>query len=180
MQNLNVCASCIFETGGCCVDVKLFMHEDDVVVFLEAQEQGLIPEHHLLVEADPRSQTWLYHSRKEPCVFLGPDHACSIYDRRPGICSLYPLQWTFDPEEEFAVFIDLLCPLTHSVPLREIFWWAEDEKNLQHMRRMGPLTFDTTTSDMINVTDMKRLYSGLRSVYDLPSEFRQQVKRLGT
>ena len=166
----NTCKDCISQTGGCCVNVRLFLTEEDIIPFTEVIDKGFLPENHTFeIWSDNGlngEKTYVYNSKREPCVFLQADQTCAIYDNRPGVCRLYPVLWNKDQEDPFSIFIDLLCPLAHTKPLFDIYDYALDPRNIDHMRKIGPLNFDPGDTNSINITDKKRYFDGLKNLYD--------------
>ncbi len=146
MAKKNICSECINHSGGCCVGVRFNVHENEIKPFLEAQQSGKMPSNHKL-EYDKDDKTYLYDSGDgNRCMFLGGTNQCTIYDKRPLICRLYPILWKKD-----NYFIDLICPLVHAVPLRDIATWPETNKNKASLKDMPELDFDGRSRQYINL-----------------------------
>ena len=146
MAKKNICSECINHSGGCCVGVRFNVHENEIGPFLKAQNSGKMPSSHKLVY-DKDDSTYLYDSgNNNRCMFLGVNNQCQIYDKRPLICRLYPILWKKD-----NYFIDLICPLVHTIPLRDIATWPETTMNRASLKDMPELDFDGRSRQYINL-----------------------------
>ena len=146
MAKKNICSECINHSGGCCVGVRFNIHENEIEPFLKAQKNGKMPTTHKLVY-DKDDNTYLYDSGNNTrCIFLGVNNQCQIYDKRPLICRLYPILWKKD-----NYFVDLICPLVHTIPLRDIATWPETNMNRASLKDMPELDFDGRSRQYINL-----------------------------
>ncbi len=129
MPNLkeDVCFDC---GAKCCQSVILVINKDEPASkpFLEKFEDDKIPKgHNLWDDDDTRINNWRYDSNGEPCMFFNDQtKKCSIENEKPVICKLYPLKW----KHQHSLFISLVCPLTHYIPLKTIVSWAEPFKEI--------------------------------------------------
>jgi len=154
MATKNVCSECIKHSGGCCVSVRFNVHVREVQPFLEAQKNGKISDKQKLVQDKSDKAQYLYDSGDERCVFLNDFNSCSIYDKRPLICRMYPILWKKDNH-----FVDLICPLVHLVPLREIATWPD--KNKESLVFMDELEFDGRSRQYINLKTLNSMNDAL-------------------
>lgn len=161
MAKKNVCNECINHSGGCCVGVRFNVHKNEVKPFLEAKQSGKMPINHKL-EFDKDDNTYLYDSGDgERCIFLGKNNQCTIYDQRPLICRLYPILWKKD-----NYFVDLICPLVHVVPLREIATWPEKNQNKKSLPDIPELDFDGRNRQYINLKTLLSMNDTLEILKD--------------
>ena len=160
MAKKNVCSECINHSGGCCVGVRFNVHEKEIQPFLEAQKSGKLPLNHKLVQDKDDKTTYLYDSGNGGrCMFLGDKNQCTIYDKRPLICRLYPILWKKD-----NYFVDLICPLVHALPLRDIATWPS--KNTESLKDMPELDFDGRSRQYINLKTLFGMNDALEILKD--------------
>lgn len=162
MVKKNICSECIKHSGGCCVGVRFNVHAKEIKPFLEAQQSGLMPKSHKLTQDKDDKDSYLYDSGSHvPCVFLGANNQCQIYNERPLICRLYPILWKKD-----NYFVDLICPLVHVVPLRDIATWPEKSKNKEGLIDMPELDFDGRSRQYINLKTLLGMNDALEILKD--------------
>lgn len=120
--NKQVCYDC---GAKCCQSVILPINKEEPAaeIFLDKYAEDELPEgHQMWDDEDTRENNWRYESNREPCMFLDQEKLiCLIENKKPVICKTYPLKW----KNAFNYFISLRCPLTHHIPLKEIFSWAK-------------------------------------------------------
>ena len=161
MAKKNVCSECINHSGGCCVGVRFNIHANESKIFLEARESGQMPASHKL-ENDKDDNTYLYDSGDgSRCTFLGENNQCTIYHERPLICRLYPILWKKD-----NYFIDLICPLVHVVPLRDIATWPESQRNKKSLVDIPELDFDGRNRQYVNLKTILGMNDALEILKD--------------
>ncbi|MEP0773323.1 MAG: YkgJ family cysteine cluster protein, partial [Acidobacteriota bacterium] len=68
---------------ACCLDTRMTLTEADVARLRAAGEE------HFFITAPDGS--WQLRNVNGRCVFLTADGRCSVYERRPEGCALYPL-----------------------------------------------------------------------------------------
>lgn len=136
MGHIDSCAKCIEIAGGCCTDQAITIQEDKAQPFLDvfAKKQ---PKGHTL-EYDKRDHTYEYRS-KGPCIFLGKDKSCQIYDQRPLICQMYPILWEGKP---LKFYLDKNCMLVHKILPEEFRKWVGKKETYLEIELLGELDFD--------------------------------------
>jgi Fe-S-cluster containining protein len=160
MAKKNVCSECINHSGGCCVGVRFNVHSNEIKPFLNAMESGKIPIGHKLIQDKDDKNTYLYDSGSDNrCMFLGEKNQCTIYFERPLICRLYPILWKKD-----NYFVDLICPLVHVIPLREIATWPN--KNKESLKDMPELDFDGRSRQYVNLKSLHKMNDALEILRD--------------
>lgn len=164
----NVCHECISASGGCCVDVRLYMLNKEISPFIKAKKLGDMPPGHSITKWGVDGPLWVYDSGKGRCMFLDENNNCISYSSRPSICRLFPVKWHYTKQNEVGIYIDLLCPVAHVVPLKEIYTWAQEPRNRRYIEAVGPQDFDRKDKEFVNITGqihkdkvIKRLYSDL-------------------
>lgn len=153
----NICPACIKHSGGCCTSVCLIIHKSELLPFIEAKKNNQFPDSHTLEPWDEDNNLFAYKSAEEPCVFLGNDKRCLIYPDRPLICRMYPILWT----REERYFIDLSCPLAHTIPLKDILTWSEDPRNKNQIKNMSQLDFNINKRQYAHISQLKESFSVL-------------------
>ena len=166
LEPTNVCYDCINKTGGCCTNVKLIIHKSEISEFLKAKKMNKFSNSDSLEVFDNSGNLYVYSSSHKKCHFLTSNNTCSIYNSRPLICKLYPVVWKKGLIETTDIFIDILCPLSHSVPLMNLYNPVNEIENKKMMKKIGSLEFNQYDSDYVNITDKKRSSEGLTSLYD--------------
>jgi hypothetical protein len=78
---------------------------------------------------------------------------------------MYPIVWKKSSIDPSNVFIDMLCPLTHAVPIREIYKQSKSILNDKMMKNIGPLVFNEHNNGYLNLTDQKSSSEGLAGLY---------------
>ena len=151
-----VCSECINIDGGCCVGVKFNVHISEASRFIEVEKNGGIPSNHTFKIDEDDKEQYVYDSDKDRCVHLDENNACSIYEDRPLICSLYPILW-----KKKNYFIDMICPLVHFIPLRDIAMWPDEPKNIEIMKYMDELDFDGRSRQYINLKTLHEMNDAL-------------------
>ena len=157
-----ICNTCINADGGCCKDVILNIHISEIKPFEEQFSSGKAPENHSLEVDLFHPDHYLYNSAKESCMFLGKERACTIYERRPLICRMYPLKW----QNKNNFHIDLSCPLAHSVPFQEIMKWSNDPRNEVLIKILDSENFNSQSNHYASVTKLKKEYKQLEILDD--------------
>lgn len=165
MDGTTVCDNCIRKTGGCCTNINLVIHETEIKPFKDAKEKKLIPATQILERISGNGNLFLYQTNGERCVFLTSSNTCSIYDRRPTVCSMYPIVWKKTAINPTNLFIDLLCPLTHSMPIKDLYKPSTDIKKKKMIKEIGSLVFDSDASSYLNISDIKRSSDVLDEMY---------------
>ena len=158
----DICNSCIKTDGGCCTDVILNIHASEVKPFEKQFLLSKAPKNHTLNIDLFHPDQYIYHSAKEPCMFLGKDNACSIYDQRPLVCRMYPLKW----QNKKYFHIDLSCPLAHSIPFQEILDWTTDPKNSDLIKVLDAENFNNQSLHYASITSLKNKYKQLEILDD--------------
>lgn len=134
----NICFKCYKAGNSCCDSVKLGILYDEPAYkhFIKAETDKLFPKgHNLRQRYDGKDRndkdTWdedavLYDSNREFCHFFDKETAkCGIYDDRPMICKVFPNVW----QNQETIFISLTCPISHTIPLKDIKDWTEPYKD---------------------------------------------------
>lgn len=161
MEKQTTCQKCIRENGGCCSDVRFSVHLSEAKPFIQYFENENPKNHKLkLTKGDP--EFYVYDSGNEDCIFLNDQKLCSIYADRPLMCRLYPLMW----KEDKKFYIDLLCPLTHVIPLQKIYNWKNDPKNKRQLSQMEELYFDARERQYVNIKSLIQQNSALEFLDD--------------
>ena len=166
MNEKNICTDCITKTGGCCTDMNLFVDVTEAQPFLEAKEKGLLPDNHSFDKLDNRKDLFIYQSRGERCMFLSTSNACSIYDKRPSICKLYPIVWNKTAVNPINIYADMLCPLTHAVPILKLHEQTKKVENRILMKKIGPLDFNDIDYSYLNITEKRSTSTALDDLYE--------------
>ncbi len=166
MVEKNICINCITRTGGCCTDMNLLVDESEAGPFLEAKEKNLLPKNHSFEKLETRKEIFLYQSRGERCMFLSNENTCSIYDKRPSICKLYPIVWKRTSLDPINIYADMLCPLTHAIPIVKLYEQTKKEENQILMKKIGPLDFNDIDYSYLNITEKKDSSSALHDLYE--------------
>ena len=166
MSENNTCNNCINLTGGCCTNANLIIHKSEIKPFMEAKKTGRLPESQSFEKLDDEDDLYFYQAHGERCLFLSDENNCIIYDQRPTVCKMYPIVWKKSPIDPTTIFIDMLCPLTHSMPIKDFFKANVTIENQKIMKLIGPLIFDQTDSSYLNITDKKRSSDALTKLYD--------------
>jgi Fe-S-cluster containining protein len=148
-KNKQICDECIKETGGCCTAVEISLHIDELEVFKNRFANNP-PKGHTLEIHDDETDVYLYSSQDDPCMFLNSENKCSIYEKRPLICRMYPIMW--EGEDNLNYFADFACPLAHMIPTREMNLWQQDPRNKGYIEKMGELDFTSTEPQYVNLT----------------------------
>lgn len=159
----NVCSECINKDGGCCVGVNFNIHKSEVLPFLEIEKNGGYSDKHTFYRDKDDKDQYYYNSRKERCVHLNDDNICIIYSERPLMCRMYPILWKKD-----NIYIDMICPLTHFLPLRNIAFWPNDPKNKAQLIHMEELDFDGRSRQYINLKSLKAMNDALAPIIEDP------------
>ena len=164
MENKSICQKCIATNGGCCVDVTFSIHTSEIDPFLkfEIENGGFLPSGHTLKPTKEEPEFHTYDSGGKKCMFLGDDLQCSIYDKRPLMCRLYPILWR-KPDK---IYIDMLCPLTHVIPLRDIADWVKLPKNQEQLGNMDDLDFVGRSRQYLSINALKEDNSALKILED--------------
>ena len=164
LENNSICQKCIATNGGCCVDVTFSIHKSELDPFLkfEIENGGFLPSGHSLKTTKEEPEFYTYESGEKKCMFLGEDLKCSIYDKRPLMCRLYPILW----RKPDLVYIDMLCPLTHVIPLREIAEWINSPANQKQILLMNDLDFDARSRQYLNINSLREENSALKIVIE--------------
>ncbi len=165
MENKNICNECIIKTGGCCTNANLIIHSSEINPFLEAKTKDVIPPTQSLEKLSDEKDLYFYQTNGERCIFLSSSNACLIYDTRPTICKMYPILWNKTALDPTNIFIDLLCPLAHSVPISDIYKTSRDINIKKMIKKIGPLVFDHTASTYLNINDIKRSSEAFDEIY---------------
>lgn len=165
MKGKTVCANCIQKTGGCCTSINLIIHETEIKPFENAKKKKLLPPTHVLERISDKSNLYSYQTNGERCIFLTSTNTCSIYDQRPTVCNMYPIVWKKTAINPTNLFIDLLCPLAHSMPIRDIYKTSTEMNRKKMMKEIGPLVFDSSTSSYLNISDIKNSSKVLDEIY---------------
>lgn len=156
----SVCSACIDISGGCCVGVRFNIHIDEITKWLEKEKNGGYPLNHVFkIDKDDKDQ-YIYDSQGERCVHLNENNICSIYEDRPLMCRMYPILW----KKRENYFVDMICPLVHFIPLRDIATWPEDPKNKKMMKNMDELEFDGRSRQYINLKTLREMNEALEIV----------------
>ncbi|MHA2252376.1 MAG: YkgJ family cysteine cluster protein [Candidatus Kariarchaeaceae archaeon] len=151
-KNKQVCTECITETGGCCTEVQLCVHIDELESFKEKFDTKTAPKGHTLTVHNEVGDVFIYNSQEDPCMFLDQTtNQCQNYENRPLICRTYPIMWQ-EKGKGMNHFVDFACPLAHMVPIRELHRWAKVPKNKEYMEKMGELVFKTSYTQYVNLT----------------------------
>ena len=159
MENNSICQKCIATNGGCCVDVTFSIHISELDPFLKFEtENGGLPSGHSLKTTKEEPEFYTYDSGEKKCMFLGEDLKCSIYAKRPLMCRLYPILW----RKPDIVYIDMLCPLSHVIPLHEIANWVNSPQNKKQMSNMDDLDFDARNRQYLNINLLTEQNSALK------------------
>ena len=166
MEEMPVCTNCIRKTGGCCTNVHLIIHSSEITPFLKAKDSGLFTKSHVLEKWNDNKDLYVYTSTDQRCIFLSTNNTCLIYEKRPTICRLYPVVWKTGIIEPFNIYIDLLCPLSHVVPIIDIYKPSKKMINKELMKKIGSLNFDDNDCSYLNITDKKQSSDGLKALYD--------------
>ena len=166
MKEKNVCNNCIISTGGCCTNPNLIIHGSEIGPFLEAKEKHKFPDEHTFDKLQDENDLYFYQANGNRCVFLSDHNSCLIYSRRPTVCKLYPVVWKNGIVESFNIYIDLLCPLTHTIPLVKIHSQSQEMDNQIMIKRIGGLIFDDNDNSYLNITDKKNSSEGLSAIYE--------------
>ena len=164
-----MCSYCISKTGGCCTGVELALLPDEIPLFQKRFDDGTAPEGHTLELYEEETKTFLYKAGTgKACMYLAEDNSCSVYDERPGICRAYPLMWVESEYEgeDFTYFLDMACPLTHTIPLATIANWIELPLLKEKITSLGELDFDVKDEQYLNLTEAIDQLSG----FELPKE----------
>ena len=157
MTTETICQQCIRHSGGCCTSVCLTIHKSEIQPFIEAEKKNNFPEGHTLEPWDEEKDLFVYKSAEDPCLFLGEDKQCTIYPNRPLICRMYPILWT--REESF--FVDLSCPYAHTIPLKEILTWPNEQKNHEQLKNMSQLEFNINKKQYAPISRLKENFTVL-------------------
>ena len=70
---------------------------------------------------------------------------------------MYPILWT----REERYFIDLSCPLAHTIPLKDILTWSEDPRNKNQIKNMSQLDFNINKRQYAHISQLKESFSVL-------------------
>lgn len=122
--------------GVCCIinDVQLLNGEEQKII-KQAENQNMDLDFlgkHLRINKKEARQISTY-ALTSPCVFL-EDRACSIYENRPVICSLFPFQI---PDDRNIIITSYThCPLATQI-IDEIFDNAGEPSNWQSLTEPG-------------------------------------------
>ena len=84
-------------------------------------------------------------------MFLDNGHKCLIYEKRPLICSLYPILW----EEQDGVmnyFADFACPLAHITPVHDLYNWVKEPSKKKLIEILGELEFESNLIQYVNIS----------------------------
>ncbi len=148
-------------TGGCCTDTRFSIHISELEPFKKAFEQNpSISKGHKLEKFDG-DEVYLYDSKNNPCIFLNMEKRCSIYEKRPLTCRLYPILW-----KERSKYIDFACPISHTVPLREIMQWLEKKENKAQLKKMEALDFNERLAQYISISHVIKISECLEFIYN--------------
>lgn len=127
----DICQKCYDSRGGCCSSVVIPINKNEpaAALFLEKFKEDSLPEDHKLWDDennfDDMRNSWIYNSNKESCMFLDQENgSCKIHDNKPVICKTYPLKW----RNQHTFLISMGCPLSHSIPIKDIVAWGEENK----------------------------------------------------
>ena len=158
----NVCQECIKHSGGCCTNVNFCIHKSEASPFLEYISTKGLPLGHKFEKFGENSDLFLYNSSDNPCIFLDENHRCQIYDHRPLICRVFPVLWT-NPDN---FFIDMSCPLTNIIPLRNIANWIDDPRNKEQIELMKKLDFKSRQKRYLPISGLKDHFPALEITSD--------------
>ena len=158
----SVCSECIKVSGGCCVGVRFNVHVDEAKAFIEVEKNGGFPPNHKFILDKDDKEQYLYESGDEKCIHLDENNNCGIYNERPLICRMYPILW----KKEENYYVDMICPLVHFIPLRDIALWPEDPQNQKMMKHMDELDFDGRSRQYINLKTLRGMNDALDIVKD--------------
>ena len=162
MAKKNVCQSCISHSGGCCVDVRFSVHMKEAKPFIDLKNYDKLPDGHKFYMEKGEKDTYIYSSGGNRCVFLTDKNTCGIYDQRPLICRMYPILWK--PNDNY--YVDLACPLTHLVPLKDISEWPSKPINKEILNQINELDFDGRNRQYINLKTIREMNDALEILDD--------------
>ncbi|MCE7736116.1 MAG: YkgJ family cysteine cluster protein [Candidatus Heimdallarchaeota archaeon] len=162
---LSVCQKCIELTGGCCENVTFALFEREYQFFKQRFDDGTAPKNHRLDVHDEEGEIYEYNSKGEPCMYLGEDKQCTIYDIRPTICRTYPILWQ-EPEDsnDLQYFLDIACPLTYRIPYRDFLTWIDEYQKI--IDEMGELEFERDDSQYVNLSELLEQVNLVKLVKD--------------
>lgn len=97
------CASCV---NKCCSQPYnwVYLTREEIAALTEAS--GRPPSEFVAIRQNPASGLTL-QTLNLPCQFLGTDGSCTVYDRRPLICRLFPFYP--DPLVGAATLLPIEC-----------------------------------------------------------------------
>ncbi|MHA2089372.1 MAG: YkgJ family cysteine cluster protein [Candidatus Kariarchaeaceae archaeon] len=150
-KNKRICTACINDSGGCCTEVEISIHIDELAPFKERFDAGSAPAGHTLEIHDDDTKVYLYTSQEDSCMFLNEDTTCGIYEKRPLICRMYPVMWE-EKKKTMNFFGDFACPLAHMIPVRDLASWSWNTKNKGYVDKMGELDFESSEPQYVNLT----------------------------
>lgn len=122
-------------------------------MFRKRFDDKTAPNKHTLTLHDDDNDIFEYSSASDPCMFLSKDLECTIYEKRPLICRMYPILWQEKRRsEDMDYFVDYACPLAHRLPVRDFFNWIHEYEKL--VMEMGELDFNYKMGNYVNISHL--------------------------
>jgi Fe-S-cluster containining protein len=119
------CLTC----GHCCRTLQIVVDDKDIGRLAKRLEMTAQQFSQQYVAEDKGPDPALY-LKSTPCMFLGEDNRCSVYEDRPQACKDYPYLYSKDFRSRTFMTIDntAICPIVFNV-------WQQLKDRLRFRRR---------------------------------------------
>lgn len=115
------------QCANCCRTMQVEIDDDDIARLAPRLGMSVEEFHEKYVTMAVFDEKIL---KTQPCVFLGEDNTCSVYDDRPKVCRDFPYLHAKDFRSRTYMMIDntAVCPIVYNV-------WNELKEDLWRSRR---------------------------------------------